>query len=1836
MDCHAFLQLNDEGRCELRGPRLESQLTHNQILFLTRALNQTAKSLWDVSFSCYRALLGKPVVFRLVESLDGLIQVTPQEILLDIGLLQFKPSQKQSRRDFLVALFERALFQWGCPETHISQVMHHSLHFLAVEDGICAATIKELKQHAPAGELGDWLAMLQRRDKLVTLEQFWKWVGEKCNILALQQKAKEFYPRAGRRTRDIVSRLIRAFARDAGVCPGEVDWLRRFSLLFPNDQSIVLVYSLGRRVTKVIRICESHVLDAMASPAACFSVPYGQVRTDVFYDNHRYITPWLEKLTLYQKDASLGVLAENLISSDIHVVDAALDILTERIRSQKNAAECQRLLYASLYYWYHPDRGICRSIGLRVSKILEDLLTERPASFPPTRVNRCVLRSDQAAIKIQIIKPYRVKEGHVRARILWAVNGHRKRPLVMDKAKDERAGGQLVFRGEFPSHRGWIHYSVQISHDQGQTWKPEMYDDQSNGLLKFVADERGHRILSFYADTFNLSLDQQQRPVRNEEGTYVYGTFATIADQLQGIKEEGYTRIYPLGALALGWPGEAGPDPSVFSVWDGVTVRRDMGGIEGLLALKEAADKLGMKIIVCALSHFSRAQCTYPYHYPVYIADENQTLSRRAGWDGEWDEWFDSFMVNMRDFDNVSRLATLAEELAGLGLGLRIDVGHGYDTVFPVHPGQHAPARLLGEVTVPGFEPVDLRGTAQPNIPLLYLHYRAQKKNPSIPLMFAEQWHGNESRMLQSGSIPYNSLIKNLENMRAGESVHHPLGLDDNLHYLRQMIENYGGQTMSLFNSHDEESPTSNYQNMIWPAAAFLVFSSYGPLMYHISRLPGPEKGSFRKRFDLAYLECWKHWVNNRFDHPWRGECEAKHGLLEKYPLLRGFGLYLRSLYSFADEHAALTKGSLVPIETNNGRISAFIRSYGGQSFLCVFNFPNPLYEGQQAVAREFNISLKSSRYGEPIPVIQWDEIYEIKEKYNNAEGRRRRGKEGYWSGEELIHLGFGGVLEPVSSHVYEIVYRDHSIHEKYVLPDSFSRYFLYGKGDRVRHAYIASAFRSACQLKRGGFKRFVELFVIVVTWILKSRMLGIADLATVLAEISEDTPDERQVIIDYLMRIAVMRRRQMDMGVRQGAADILHSINIGTIAMVSPESKFSGSSGGVGLYTTDIADVLSEMGFHVVIVTPLYECNRDQIFKRYAPKYEGHTTCVAFPWFDEGTRTTQPGTQPDVVNFLRAKLNRMSHGQRSRVEVIYLENAVYFDEPYGGATAEDKLRRARLFAQSALEALRCYNYYPTIIQTNEWPTWLIPAYLKCQSTFREDPHFEGTETLSMMHNPHPAYSIVLAENDLDKWSYYCRVLGMDPNLHYGLFFDPYSATGRDIDLTHIMLKTSSYVGTVSRAMRQRILDEPWVFRHVMLFREKAETNRFFGRRNGFNMAARQRFWFGSKKSLLETSNPTASRRLFLKYTRNKQSAKLNLQNDPCIRLAPDDPKHDHMVFGMLHRICRQKGFELLVDWKVHRQAHGLNIQYEPWNMRDSTVLEYFLSTVNLAQFVICGRVEDSFDGGRFDAHFRRIASHPHYQGQFAYYPEGALSPSLYRNLYVGCQYFVMPSGGDVGEPCGISQQEAHAGGTPVIAHNQDGLKVTVSDGDFGDTRDPTNGVKFQSFTGGALLEAMLDAAEIYTHGHRRLYQDTDGNPVKLTHEEMSFNAFNTDHRWLRLLHDYVKMYAQIHGKHLPEHLDALQLIVEMDMVSDHAPADAVLRKGMSVPEAIDKLIRALSCELSSVRRASAKALVRLDSMKNITHRRDIHSKLECASESPDALLGDMAKACLARMTRLP
>lgn len=1756
------------------------QLAEDERLILETALLDTAACLKKESPSFYKLLTQQKIQIRLYSFDQGAARLMPHEIVMNLQLLRPEKRRLSQRHRLLVGVLERVFYHLCHPELHMTEVRLHSLRFLQSHKDILAGTLSEMKAAAPAFDEPDWYETLRQADNLILLDEFWHWLAKTDAVVALFLAAKGAKGRLRPKIKAVLAEEVSKLSPSFPVKSGQAERvLMGFKSLYREQNSLVIVYQLPGNLLKAVRICTPDTIDAMSAHSACRSIRFRNLRTDIFHDHGRWLRKWIDRLNFYNKEPGFAALEAMLLSDDVHEVSLAVKQLQQKIRRKEHVKEARRLLYSALYYWNNPDKSICRSIILEVSALLEDLLTDRPATFPPSRVNRIVLRSEPRTIAVDIPKPRTVRTDRIKARILWSLNGYRKKPVPMEQAHSRPVGGVVRFTATLPIRNGWCHYAVQFSLNDGKTWQWEEFHENSCGLIKSMADERGQRVLSFYADTLNLKLNPDSSPARDERGLFVYGTFDDIADQLEEFRKEGYTRIYPLGALELGWAGEAGPDPSVFSVLDGKTVRRDLGGLEALLRLRKRADSLGMKVLLCMLSHFSRANAEYDYHFPAYILNNKGVLTRRAGWDGEWSEWLDSFMVNMRDFDNIDTLAQIGIELTKLGFGLRVDVGHGFDTVFPIDPRQSGSARLFGEVTVGGFEPIDLRKTDEPNIPLLYLCYKIQKAVPNALLVYSEQWHGNEVRMLKAGTIPYNSLIKNMESIRSGQTPDAPLGLNDNMKYLAGIYQDCGGQTLSLFNSHDEESPASNYQNMIWPVAAYLALSSYGPMMYHISRLPGPEAGTMADRFDIAYTECWKHWVNNRFRHPWHEEARTRRQILDNYPILQGFGKYLRELYQFVDDHPAFVRGMPAPVNTGNGRIAAFLRTYKRQVFLGVFNFPNSYQESQQAVARYFDFLLDDS-------IFKPDGIYEIIERYNNTEGRTRRGRREYWSGRELMRLGFGGMLEPVSSHVYEFLDKTREkTAPRQLLLDSFIRYQRYGRQDRNQHSYAARSFSDAIASEdEDGFDRFSELFVALATWIYKKNQIGYTGLAGVLGEISENDSRKRQTVINYLMRIAVNTQDRYESFICRSAADILHGMNLGTIALVSPESQYSGNAGGVGIYTTDIADVLSELGFHVVVVTPLYESSRERILKTYAPRYDGHSFSIQFPEFDDMTQGIRRNTIPDVVNILRSNLLRVKHGKRCRVEVLYLENAKYLDFPYGGMTCEDKLRRARVLSQGALEALRAYNYYPSIIQTNEWPTWLLPAYLKRWPEYHEDPHFARTRVGSMMHNPHPSYSIVMDEANPFKRYYYCLVIGLDAVGHADICLDSDGGNPR-IDMASIMLKTSDYIGTVSRAMKRRMLAEPAVFQHAHLFAQLEAQGRFFGRRNGFNMAARQRFWFRSKKSILEVYDKAARKRLFAKYSRAKKLAKPALQNDPNIRLKPDDAESAHVIFSMLHRICKQKGFELLVDWKVY-ESHGRRwVTYEPWKMMGQTVLEYFLSCDPRIQYVICGRIEDSFDGRRFDMHFRRIAAQPEFQGRFAYYPEGSLSPSLYRNLYVGSQYFVMPSGGEVGEPCGISQQEAHAGGTPVIAHHQDGLTRTVSDRDFGDKEMPPNGIKFSGFNGEALLDALLDAVEIFYHGRRLRHVDKNGRPRRLRYSELSYNAFTTDHRWIRLLRDYIQMYCLIAGVELPDHIDAVRLAVDLGNAPDHELPDVILQNGLTVSEATECLVNALACKEPSVQK---------------------------------------------------
>ncbi len=526
---------------------------------------------------------------------------------------------------------------------------------------------------------------------------------------------------------------------------------------------------------------------------------------------------------------------------------------------------------------------------------------------------------------------------------------------------------------------------MQFSLDNGKTWQWEEFDQQGQRIDKSTADERGQRVLSFYADTLNLKLNADMTPVKDQNGLFVYGTFDDIAAQLEDFLKKKATPVCTRWCTGAGL-GPRKPDRTrrFFRYW----TAQPYAGIWAVLMhcfdCAKKADALGMKILLCMLSHFFRANADYDYHFPAYILNNKGVLTRRAGWDGEWSEWLDSFMVNMRNFDNIETLAEIGIQLTKLGFGLRIDVGHGFDTVFPIDQRQHGAAKLFGEVTTGGFEPVDLRKTEEPNIPLLYMCYKIQKTVANALLVYSEQWHGNETRMLKSGTIPYNSVIKNLESIRSGQTPDAPLGLNDNLVYLSTIYQTGGGQTMSLFNSHDEESPASNYQNMIWPASAFLVLQQLRPhSCYHNSRLPGPNAGTMSERFDIAYTECWKHWSIIASAIPGM----KKPGCVSRFWRITRF---------FRDSANICEASINLPTIIRHLYGACRFLSKPGWANCCFLRIQKSRYSCVYSISR-IHTTKASKRWHATITilmdhsVIKPDGIYEMVERYNNAEGRTRR-----------------------------------------------------------------------------------------------------------------------------------------------------------------------------------------------------------------------------------------------------------------------------------------------------------------------------------------------------------------------------------------------------------------------------------------------------------------------------------------------------------------------------------------------------------------------------------------------------------------------------------------------------------------------------------------------------------------------------------------------------------------------------------------------------------------------------------------------------------------------------
>ncbi|MGA9115849.1 MAG: glycogen synthase GlgA [Bacteroidota bacterium] len=144
------------------------------------------------------------------------------------------------------------------------------------------------------------------------------------------------------------------------------------------------------------------------------------------------------------------------------------------------------------------------------------------------------------------------------------------------------------------------------------------------------------------------------------------------------------------------------------------------------------------------------------------------------------------------------------------------------------------------------------------------------------------------------------------------------------------------------------------------------------------------------------------------------------------------------------------------------------------------------------------------------------------------------------------------------------------------------------------------------------------------------------------------------------------------------------------------------------------------------------------------AVKALGHDVRTVMPRYGEvdaarwGLRE-EPGTTVRIPLDGTLASGRLLSLPGGEVPVYFLENPLLYGregiytDPEGNRDFPDNHLRFIFFCRAVLEAVKFLDWKPDLLHCNDWPTALVPAYLR--TLHRSDPFFEGTRTLFTIHN---------------------------------------------------------------------------------------------------------------------------------------------------------------------------------------------------------------------------------------------------------------------------------------------------------------------------------------------------------------------------------------------------------------------------------------------------------------------------------------------------------------------
>jgi starch synthase len=429
-------------------------------------------------------------------------------------------------------------------------------------------------------------------------------------------------------------------------------------------------------------------------------------------------------------------------------------------------------------------------------------------------------------------------------------------------------------------------------------------------------------------------------------------------------------------------------------------------------------------------------------------------------------------------------------------------------------------------------------------------------------------------------------------------------------------------------------------------------------------------------------------------------------------------------------------------------------------------------------------------------------------------------------------------------------------------------------------------------------------------------------------------------------------------------------------VAFIAAECEPWAKTGGLA----DVVDALARA---------LHQAGADELdglVDVFLPRYR----TVAVPEGAVATTVSVPdprGGKALSIDVLAAE----THGYR--LHLIDHPPAYDRDGLYGDASGDypDNAWRFGLLCRAALEVLRAGARPPDVIHIHDWHA--AAAVLLRDGLLRSEPSIAGAAFVLTVHNL--AYHGWTPARQVSE-------LGLGPGAL------PKAADG--LDLLKAGIGAVEVVNTVSPGFaREALTPELGMGLDDAL---RAKGDRFLGILNGLDTD----LW-----------DPAADPALAASYSRENRSGKARCRAD-VLEAVGFDPKASGPVLGMIGRLDRQKGFDILAAAAPALLKRGFRL---------------IVQGVGTAEHL---------------GPLRELAAAPATRRSVALVER--FDRDLARKIYAGADGFLMPSRF---EPCGTGQMIALRYGTPPIVRATGGLRDTVVDV----TANPKTGTGF-TFAGEA------------------------------------------------------------------------------------------------------------------------------------------------------------------------